>query len=308
MRLVIKQGDRIVNEYRFSRGPIYIGRHANSQIFLPDRVVSRHHAVIFSTQDGKWTVEDLDSTNKTYLNNEPIHKSEIKTGDTLRITDFTIEITLEDVTDADKPIDLEDTLTKTSYGLEDTRTKTTYGFKDALTKTFHGSQMVSRKIDSERAPDIKLPAKRVKDFTQATEAICEARGIDEILKVLLNVATKQFSAYHTWCSLRNQPMGPFACKAGKRRDGHPVKRNEIKLSEKINQAIDNCQFLLFPRIPAEREKERIHSAMIAPIMGPGGCFGVLYIDNALDHEHYTLGDLDYLMLIAIHTAAILKNF
>jgi hypothetical protein len=26
------------------------------------------------------------------------------------------------------------------------------------------------------------------------------------------------------------------------------------------------------------------------------------------HEHYGLSDLDYLMLIAIHTAAILKNF
>ena len=26
------------------------------------------------------------------------------------------------------------------------------------------------------------------------------------------------------------------------------------------------------------------------------------------HDHYTLGDLDYLMLIAMHTAAVLKRF
>jgi hypothetical protein len=43
-------------------------------------------------------------------------------------------------------------------------------------------------------------------------------------------------------------------------------------------------------------------------MDPTGCFGVLYVDNAMDHEQYNLSDLDYLMLLAISTAAILENF
>jgi hypothetical protein len=48
--------------------------------------------------------------------------------------------------------------------------------------------------------------------------------------------------------------------------------------------------------------------MIAPIVDPTGCFGALYVDNAVDQKQYNLGDLDYLMLLAIHTAAILENF
>ena len=60
MRLVVKRDGHTVNEFQFDKGPIHIGRHADSQIFLPDRIISRHHAVIFRTQDGKWTVEDLD--------------------------------------------------------------------------------------------------------------------------------------------------------------------------------------------------------------------------------------------------------
>jgi GAF domain-containing protein len=48
--------------------------------------------------------------------------------------------------------------------------------------------------------------------------------------------------------------------------------------------------------------------MIAPIMDPTGCFGVIYVDNALEQQPYTLSDLDYLMMLAIHTAAILENF
>jgi hypothetical protein len=43
-------------------------------------------------------------------------------------------------------------------------------------------------------------------------------------------------------------------------------------------------------------------------MDPTGCFGALYVDNATDHEQYNLSDLDYLMLLAISTAAILENF
>jgi hypothetical protein len=43
-------------------------------------------------------------------------------------------------------------------------------------------------------------------------------------------------------------------------------------------------------------------------MGAAGCFGVIYIDNDKDQEPYSLSDLDYLMLLAIHTAAILENF
>jgi hypothetical protein len=48
--------------------------------------------------------------------------------------------------------------------------------------------------------------------------------------------------------------------------------------------------------------------MISSIVNPAGCFGVLYVDNAMVHDHYSLSDLDYLMLVAIHTSAVLKNF
>ncbi len=80
MRLVVKKGEQSVEEFRFGEGPIYIGRQPNSQVFLPEGTVSRQHAVIFMTGDGKWIVEDLDSANQTYLNDEAVHKAEIKTG------------------------------------------------------------------------------------------------------------------------------------------------------------------------------------------------------------------------------------
>jgi len=91
MHLVIKKGGITFNEFRFVKGPIYIGRHMHSQIFLPERAVSRQHAVIYITQDGQWVVEDLDSANKTFLNEKPIHKASIQDGDVLKIADKNLQ-------------------------------------------------------------------------------------------------------------------------------------------------------------------------------------------------------------------------
>jgi len=286
MRLLVKQKDQTVNEFQFTKGPVYIGRHVNSQVFLPDRSVSRQHAVIFATQDGKWTVEDLDSANKTYLNDKQIRKAEIKTGDVLRIVDFTIEIDLEVAIEPDKAIRMEDT----------------------LITTVRKPQIIVRKADAEHAPDIRMPARRAKDFLEATEAICRTNGIEELLKALLNVTLNQFSAFHSWCALRDRPSGTMDYHSGKRSDGQSIDLGQIKLKERIDQAVDKGQFFLLPQVSTQKEEEKIRSAMIAPLVDVSGCFGVLYVDNAMNQECYSLSDLDYLMLLAIHTAAIMENF
>ena len=89
---------------------------------------------------------------------------------------------------------------------------------------------------------------------------------------------------------------------------------EIKYEKAIADGIFNGTFSQFKeqnidlRFEELEEKERIRSAMISSIIRPAGCYGVLYVDNAMVHKHYSLSDLDYLMLIAMHTAAVLKKF
>jgi pSer/pThr/pTyr-binding forkhead associated (FHA) protein len=294
MRLIVKKTGQTLNELRFDRGPVYIGRHAHSQVFLPDRAISRQHAALFETQDGRWVVEDLDSANKTYLNDKPIHKGQIKTGDCLRIGDFEIEIDLEADTEAGGAINLEDTLVSSP--------------RKSASAPAASREIIVRNPDAERAPDILLPAKRVKDFLQAAEAICKSNGPDEVVKTLLAITLKDFGAYQSWCALRNVPEGPMTCHAGKSRDGEPVELSKIGVHEKVTQAIEKKQFMLIPRVTTASGQQRIRSAMIAPIIDPSGCFGVLYVDNSIDQDYYSLSDLDYLMLLAIHTAAVVENF
>src|SRR4030042_3908743 len=95
MRLVVKRNDQGINEFHFDKGPVYIGRPTHSQVFLGDKAVSRQHAVIFNSKNGDWILEDLKSINKTYLNDSPIQKTQIKDGDIVHIADFIIEIDLK---------------------------------------------------------------------------------------------------------------------------------------------------------------------------------------------------------------------
>ena len=60
-----------------------IGRGAQNSVVLPDPSVSAEHALL-ALRDGRWWLEDLGSTNGTFLNGAPVlQRTLIRSGDTL---------------------------------------------------------------------------------------------------------------------------------------------------------------------------------------------------------------------------------
>jgi len=322
MRLVVKQNGHTVNELVFAKGPIYIGRQEKSQVFLNNAAVSRQHAVLFNTQDSKWTVEDLDSANKTYLNDRAIHKADIKTGDCLRIIDYIIEINLNTTHPEQPVVSIAEppvagtaeppVVSKVEPGQADSAKKTDkpVPLEDTLAAaSSSGPQVIERRLDTTDAPPVRLPAHRAIDLLQANEAISKAGSIDELLLALLDTTSKQLGTYHNWCALRSGPDGPMTFHAGRTRQGQTLDLDAIKLNEKINEAIERRRFLLFifSKDMTKDDKGQIRSVVIAPVIGPGGCFGVLYANNTFRDDHYSLSDLDYLMLLGMHIASAVQR-
>ena len=78
----------------FTQQEIMLGRDTNCDLSVMDDALSAHHARI-TYHHGQWWLEDLNSTNGTYLNNEKLNTAAVViTGDEFRCgnTRFSIRI------------------------------------------------------------------------------------------------------------------------------------------------------------------------------------------------------------------------
>ncbi len=73
-------------------GPLEIGRAETCQVRLDDAYASLHHARLLQ-RDGAWLIEDLGSTNGTYVNERRIAAPvEVRAGDVVRIGKTVLEL------------------------------------------------------------------------------------------------------------------------------------------------------------------------------------------------------------------------
>jgi pSer/pThr/pTyr-binding forkhead associated (FHA) protein len=80
-----------VSTHRLS-GTLEIGRDSACQIRPNDTYLSQQHARIFD-RNGSWMVEDLGSTNGTYLNQQKVTvPSQISPGDRIRVGKTVLEV------------------------------------------------------------------------------------------------------------------------------------------------------------------------------------------------------------------------
>jgi pSer/pThr/pTyr-binding forkhead associated (FHA) protein len=69
--LVVTQGSLAGTSLRLGEVPVTIGRAQDSTLVLDDDYASGRHARLFP-QEGRWFVEDLGSTNGTYLDRQKV--------------------------------------------------------------------------------------------------------------------------------------------------------------------------------------------------------------------------------------------
>ena len=288
MRLSLKQSDGSTTELRFQKGPIYIGRQMGCQVLLPDRLVSRQHAILYTEKNGDWVLEDLESANKTFVNGNAIHKCGIKDDDIVRISNFSIRIHMDQETKVTKRIPQSIHMDETLFAAK------------------HDLHVEVRQISSRNAAAIKMPIKRAKDFAKATTAICQTGNLKMLQRELLDILLAQFSALDVWVGLRRAADDPMEYEGGRKITSESAKLNNLVGYKYIAQAIEKRKYMLIPELPREITLEGFRSAIIAPILRGGDCFGILYAENSTKHEHYVVADLDYLILVSIHTAAVME--
>ena len=85
--LVVERGPRTGMTYLLRPGNTTVGRHPESDIFLNDVTVSRHHCRFIIGPD-EIKVEDSGSTNGTYVNEERVDEAQLNAGDEVLVGRF----------------------------------------------------------------------------------------------------------------------------------------------------------------------------------------------------------------------------
>lgn len=82
--LVVIRGGRLGTQVRLGDAPVTIGRSMEADFQISAANVSRYHCLVQRHADGYW-LEDLGSTNGTYVNNEAVTATLLRDGDHLAI-------------------------------------------------------------------------------------------------------------------------------------------------------------------------------------------------------------------------------
>lgn len=85
--IVVERGPRTGMTFVLREGNTTVGRHPESDIFLNDVTVSRHHCRFVTARD-TLTVEDSGSTNGTYVNDERVDAAQLEAGDEVLVGRF----------------------------------------------------------------------------------------------------------------------------------------------------------------------------------------------------------------------------
>ncbi|MDW8327254.1 MAG: FHA domain-containing protein [Anaerolineales bacterium] len=83
-RLIVRKGPLPGKVYDLAKSVLIIGREVKNDIVINDSEISRQHARLTEQADGGWQVEDLASTNGTFVNGERVTGPRpLKPGDVL---------------------------------------------------------------------------------------------------------------------------------------------------------------------------------------------------------------------------------
>jgi diguanylate cyclase (GGDEF)-like protein len=92
--LTVTQGESQGRRLKLGDVPITMGRSADCDFRLLNRAISRLHCRVWRDNSGYW-VRDLNSTNKTYLNDRPVVEARLKDGDFITVGGTVVQFTQE---------------------------------------------------------------------------------------------------------------------------------------------------------------------------------------------------------------------
>lgn len=280
-------------EFPLTAGELTLGRGESNTICLDgDRSVSRHHCVI-ETRDGQFIIRDLESANRTYINDVAVDEQALQDQDEIRIgkSVFLFSLKGEAIPRA-AAADPDDS------------------------DSVHGNTVVLRRADAaylqpERLVDDAAQSARVarnlKSILQVCRTLLSVSGLVDLQRRLLDSAFESIRAQRGAILLGESAF--HWVRNRERANAFRIPRRVIQrvLEERASLCI-NDMLTESSLTPSETMVQaRVSSILAVPLVLSGTAIGAIYADISDSAGRFGDDDLQLLTGIAEIAAAPLEN-
>ncbi len=308
--LEIVKGVDVGRRFKLTGNRTVVGRSAECDIPLDVAAISRKHAVFLS--DGmQYFVDDLESRNHTYVNDEIITEPTLLTsGDRIQICDQTLEFRLE----SNRAPEVENDLS----GFIPVRESSLVGVAAAdAEETNTASVMATLDLSGgsvswslSAKPEVKLAA-----LVEITQNLGRTLEINEILPKILDSLFKVFvQADRAFVIMRPKEDGPLVAVAEKFRradqEATRISRTIVEEAMQAKKAILSADAASDSRFDMAQSisEFQIRSMICAPMIdNTGTAIGVIQVDTLNQRSRFLNDDLEVLAAVASQAAVAIEN-
>lgn len=292
--ITVKSAEGGKERFPITRDRVTIGRSRESDIFLPDQWLSRHHAEI-RRDAGGFAVVDLGSKNGTLLNGDQVADIQrLHDGDVITLGEHVLTFTDDAAGDEDAAP--EGTRIFSARELSDIRTRPS--------------------LDPE---ELARQSGVLRVMQKAMEQLVQHQPLDTLFETILNLLFEAVPAERAAILLLEGEPREGVIKASRARQGQvPLTRVSRSIARKV---INDQKSLLMPNLMEDAAfstqdsilSTGIRSAVCAPLFytsttgGQDSVIGLVYLDSLMRSRPFTEEDLRVVTALANLAAAKIEN-
>jgi serine phosphatase RsbU (regulator of sigma subunit) len=291
--ITVRSSEGARERFPITKDRVTIGRSRDSDIFLPDQWLSRHHAEIRRDGDG-FCVVDLGSKNGTLLNGDHVvMRQRLHHGDVITLGEHVLTYADDTGDDEGAP---EGTRIFSAKEMSDIRTKPS--------------------LDPE---ELARQSRVLGVLHDAMRQLVQHQPLDTLFETILNLLFEAVPAERAAILLLEGDPPQPAVKASRARQGQtPPMRVSRSIARKV---VDGQKSLLIPNLMEDAAfstqdsilSTGIRSAVCAPLLytsttgGQDSVIGLVYLDSLMRSRPFTEEDTNVVTALANLAAAKIEN-
>lgn len=275
------------------RSEVTIGRKSDNKVRLIDAKVSRNHTKILATDEG-YLIEDMQSSNGTFVNGENIKSRLLRPGDTITIGLTEIRFSEREIGKSE----IEEPLGTIAIERK----------MPDLTQT-----QIPGQVSASGGDDLILQR------LQAVMRMNRAIGIDLALEMVMEKILEEifliFGPERGAVLALNEDSGELDIVCSKAKAGGKGIDNTLPSRSIVNKVLEDSVGILVDDASSDDRfslsesisLDKIRSALCVPLIRQNGVIGVIYLDVSSQVKAFTEDDLELLISIAGPASVQIQN-